>query len=90
MKAVCVGHSTYDTTLPMDFYPEENLKYRITKNIECGGVLVGYPFKDRESQEIFVVIAGIIPDASSDRSVVHFTVTPDTIARTREILERNK
>jgi sulfofructose kinase len=37
MKAVCVGHSTYDTTLPMDFYPEENLKYRITKNIECGG-----------------------------------------------------
>lgn len=58
------------------------------KNIECGGVLVGYPFKDRESQEIFVVIAGIIPDASSDRSVVHFTVTPDTIARTREILER--
>jgi sulfofructose kinase len=37
MKAICVGHSTYDTTLPMDFYPEENLKYRITKNIECGG-----------------------------------------------------
>ena len=37
MKVVCVGHSTYDTTLPMDFYPAENLKYRITEHIECGG-----------------------------------------------------
>ena len=34
---VCVGHSTFDTTLPMDFYPTENLKYRINKHIECGG-----------------------------------------------------
>lgn len=37
MKVVCVGHSTYDTTLPMDFYPTENLKYRINNHIECGG-----------------------------------------------------
>jgi len=37
MKVVCVGHSTYDTTLPMDFYPTENMKYRIKKHIECGG-----------------------------------------------------
>ncbi len=37
MKVVCVGHSTYDTTLPMDFYPTENLKYRISEHIECGG-----------------------------------------------------
>lgn len=37
MKVVCVGHSTFDTTLPMDFYPNENLKYRIDKHIECGG-----------------------------------------------------
>lgn len=37
MKVVCVGHSTFDTTLPMDFYPTENLKYRINKHIECGG-----------------------------------------------------
>lgn len=37
MKVVCVGHSTYDTTLPMDFYPTENLKYRIHEHIECGG-----------------------------------------------------
>lgn len=37
MKVVCVGHSTFDTTLPMDFYPTENLKYRISNHIECGG-----------------------------------------------------
>ena len=37
MKALCVGHSTYDTTLPVDFYPEENLKYRIKRQIVCGG-----------------------------------------------------
>lgn len=37
MKAVCVGHSTYDTTLPLNEYPTENLKYRIEKKVECGG-----------------------------------------------------
>lgn len=37
MKVVCVGHSTFDTTLPMDFYPTENFKYRIHNHIECGG-----------------------------------------------------
>lgn len=37
MKVICVGHSTFDTTLPMDEYPTENIKYRIPKCIECGG-----------------------------------------------------
>lgn len=37
MKAICVGHSTFDTTLPMNEYPEENVKYRIKEHIECGG-----------------------------------------------------
>ena len=37
MKAICVGHSTYDTTLPMNAYPIENFKYRIENHIECGG-----------------------------------------------------
>jgi sugar/nucleoside kinase (ribokinase family) len=37
MKAICIGHSTFDTTLPMDNYPEENIKYRIKGHIECGG-----------------------------------------------------
>lgn len=37
MKVICVGHSTYDTTLPLTEYPTENIKYRIDKHIECGG-----------------------------------------------------
>ena len=37
MKAVCIGHSTYDITIPMDEYPKENVKYRIKEKIECGG-----------------------------------------------------
>ena len=28
MKAICVGHSTYDTTLPLDEFPKENTKTR--------------------------------------------------------------
>ena len=37
MKFVCVGHSTFDTTLPMNEYPTENVKYRLSNHIECGG-----------------------------------------------------
>ena len=37
MKVVCVGHSTFDTTLPMKEYPIENIKYRLENHIECGG-----------------------------------------------------
>lgn len=37
MKILCLGHLTYDTTLPVDFYPEENEKYHIGKKMECGG-----------------------------------------------------
>lgn len=37
MKAICVGHSTFDTTLPVDEYPKENVKTRIKEHIECGG-----------------------------------------------------
>ncbi len=37
MKAICVGHASYDITLPVDSYPSENIKYRIEKSVECGG-----------------------------------------------------
>lgn len=36
-KVVCIGHSTYDITLPVDAYPTENIKYRLDRHIECGG-----------------------------------------------------
>ena len=37
MKIICVGHSTYDTTLPVNEFPKENIKYRVPYHIECGG-----------------------------------------------------
>lgn len=37
MKFVCVGHATYDITLPVENYPIENKKQRIKEKIECGG-----------------------------------------------------
>ena len=37
MKVVCVGHSTFDTTMPVKEYPKENIKHRLETRIECGG-----------------------------------------------------
>ena len=37
MKAICVGHSTYDITLPVENFPVENKKIRLQKSIENGG-----------------------------------------------------
>ena len=37
MKIVCIGHSTYDITLPVNEFPEENRKIRLSNHIECGG-----------------------------------------------------
>lgn len=36
-KVLCIGHAAYDITIPMDKYPTENIKYRVTDKIECGG-----------------------------------------------------
>ncbi len=37
MKLVCIGHATYDTTLPLPEFPIENKKTRLKEKIECGG-----------------------------------------------------
>ena len=37
MKIVCIGHSVYDITLPVENFPEENKKLRVPERIECGG-----------------------------------------------------
>lgn len=37
MKVLCIGHAAYDITIPVDSYPIENTKNRISKRIECGG-----------------------------------------------------
>ncbi|MDD4035851.1 MAG: PfkB family carbohydrate kinase [Bacilli bacterium] len=36
-KILCIGHSAYDITIPMDHYPIQNNKYRITDVVENGG-----------------------------------------------------
>lgn len=36
-KILCIGHSSYDITIPLERFPMENKKYRIDTVIECGG-----------------------------------------------------
>lgn len=37
VKVICIGNVTYDITLPVDDFIEENVKYRINQKTECGG-----------------------------------------------------
>jgi sulfofructose kinase len=37
MKILCIGHASYDITIPFDGYPIENTKYRVDEKTECGG-----------------------------------------------------
>lgn len=37
MRIICVGQSAYDITLPLNHYPVENKKIRVSNKVECGG-----------------------------------------------------
>lgn len=37
MKILCIGHSSWDITVPVDGYPSENTKYRFGEKISAGG-----------------------------------------------------
>lgn len=37
MKILCIGHASYDITIPFDGYPTENSKNRVDEKYECGG-----------------------------------------------------
>lgn len=37
MKVLCIGHASYDISMPLDSFPTENIKYRVNEKIECGG-----------------------------------------------------
>ena len=37
MKVLCIGHASYDITIPYDGYPVENTKNRVSEKYECGG-----------------------------------------------------
>lgn len=36
-KILCIGHASYDITLPLDHFPIENTKNRVSTKVECGG-----------------------------------------------------
>ncbi|NLA32514.1 MAG: carbohydrate kinase family protein [Mollicutes bacterium] len=37
MKILCIGHASYDISMPISEYPTENKKYRVNGKIEGGG-----------------------------------------------------
>lgn len=37
MRVLCIGHASYDISMPVNEYPIENKKYRVTGKIEGGG-----------------------------------------------------
>ena len=37
MKILCIGHSSWDITVPVDEYPIENTKYRFSEKYSAGG-----------------------------------------------------
>ena len=37
MKVLCIGHATYDVVIPIENYPIENTKNRVSNSICCGG-----------------------------------------------------
>ena len=37
MKILCIGHAAYDITIPVDGFPTENTKNRVSNRVECGG-----------------------------------------------------
>lgn len=37
MKVLCIGHSSWDITVPVDEYPQENTKYRFNEKYSAGG-----------------------------------------------------
>lgn len=63
----------------------QHLKQRL--DVESGGILVGYPFQSPDNQVKFVVIVGIVPNQSNNRSGVHFTVSPEEARDARELVE---
>lgn len=37
MKILCIGHTSFDISCPVDSYPVENTKYRLTEKVAAGG-----------------------------------------------------
>ncbi len=37
MKVIAIGHASYDITFPVETFPKENTKTRLTHHVDCGG-----------------------------------------------------
>jgi proteasome lid subunit RPN8/RPN11 len=83
-----------DQDTPFQVYIVEDIYKQIWQHVisspqvECGGILVGYPFKTFDQSITFVVITGAIPQSSSNRGIAHFTVGPEEVAAARTLLEQ--
>lgn len=60
MKILCIGHSAYDITTPLESYPIENTKNRVHERIECGGGPSGNAAYLLAKWGMEVYIAGIV------------------------------
>ncbi len=70
MKILCLGHITYDTTIPVEGFPEENEKYHINNKIECGGgpsSNAGY-LLSKWNEEVY--IAGVVGNDYQGQAVI--------------------
>lgn len=89
MKFVCIGHATYDTTLPMKNYPTENLKHRIPEKIECGGGPASNAAYLLAKWGMDTTFIGIVGDDYYGEKIIeefnHIGVNTDYIEKNKEI-----
>jgi proteasome lid subunit RPN8/RPN11 len=89
-----VGDNRNSLSEPFQIFIVESVYYSIWQHVnstldsEYGGVLVGHPFKTLDNSITFVVITGFIPQPTQNRGIAHFTVGPDEVASTRNVLDK--
>lgn len=89
-----ISQGDIDQDAPFQVYIVEDIYKQIWQHIissprvECGGLLVGYPFKTLDQATTFVVVTGAIPQSSSNRGIAHFTVGPEEVAAARTSLDQ--
>lgn len=81
-------HSPFQVYIVRQAYDKAWRHVERSSRTECGGILVGHPFRVYDQDITFVVIVDTIAQDSDDHSVGHFTVRPAEIAHTRATLER--
>ncbi len=68
-------------------YDQMREQINTNPNIETGGVLVGYPFKEVNRDTEFVIITSVIEQKGEKSNAYHFKVLPEEIIRSRKLLD---